>query len=146
LQLVYPLREIGLLPEDRVRVLNPFLAGADAAPPPSGISLGVAPNPASPGDNTALKLRNQTGARVGYNLCFSKLERRGRTGWISIPLNHVCPAILMTLEPGREATSRMKLPLNLADGYYRFRIEVESPLGTREPQQSIYGTAFQVRR
>jgi hypothetical protein len=40
----------------------------------------------------------------------------------------------------------MKLPLNLADGYYRFRIEVESPLGTREPQQSIYGTAFQVRR
>jgi hypothetical protein len=93
--------------------------------PVPGVMLSAAPVPAAPGDSVMLTLENGSGEQIGYNLCTSGLERRVGEAWEAVPSDRVCTMELRTLEPGREATFRLQLAAELADGEYRFSTRVE---------------------
>jgi len=76
-----------------------------------------------------LTLDNGESHQIGYNLCSSLLERRDGTMWTAVPTDEVCTAVLLTLNPGRDATFEKRLPSDLPAGEYRYRTSIESPLG-----------------
>ena len=80
-----------------------------------------------------LTLDNGENHQIGYNLCSSVLERRDGSAWTPVPTNEVCTMVLLTLNPGRDATFEKRLPPDLPAGEYRYRTRIESPLGTPLP-------------
>ncbi|HEU5481936.1 MAG TPA: hypothetical protein VFU80_02425 [Sphingomicrobium sp.] len=69
-----------------------------------------------------LTLSNGSDRQVGYNLCNSALQTSaGRP----VPSGRICTMELRTLEPGRTATYSYELPVNMAEGSYRFLTQVE---------------------
>ena len=87
-----------------------------------------------------LTLRNGDRQQIGYNLCTSALETSaGRP----VPSNRVCTMELRTLGPGRSATYSYKLPVNMADGSYRFLTQVEWMQSGR--RSGVRSNSFEVR-
>ena len=85
------------------------------------VTLAVAPESTSPDSTVTLTLRNGAQQQIGYNLCTSALETgAGRP----VPTSRICTMELRTLEPGRTATHRYELPVNMVDGSYRFMTQV----------------------
>jgi hypothetical protein len=71
-------------------------------------------------------LDNPTGRTVGYNLCFSTLERQTDEGWRRVEEPEaVCTAIQHGLEPGDSTSFTKTLMGDLPAGTYRFATEVE---------------------
>lgn len=89
----------------------------------------------APGAEVTLQLHNPTEQVIGYNLCFSGLERQSGQGWQ--PVNDpdtVCTTILNGLQPGDNTSYTKTLMPDLPAGTYRFHTEIEHNLsGEREP-------------
>ena len=99
---------------------------------PDGISLEVLGTNWERGGTIQLRLRNGTERDVGYNLCFRVLERRVGRDWVavqSMPQNTFCSAELRVLQPGGEAFDAQAVHSFIAGGIYRFRTNVEWPVG-----------------
>ncbi|MEX2401024.1 MAG: hypothetical protein WD423_09660 [Rhodothermales bacterium] len=85
------------------------------------------------GDEVRLRLENQSGSEVGYNLCFAYLDLQRRTGdeWHDVtadlgPDDSVaCTAELRTLAPGDEAAGLAHIPADLPGDSYRITHDVE---------------------
>jgi hypothetical protein len=91
----------------------------------------------SPGDTATLRLRNVLGHEIGYNLCFSSLERLADGAWrdSEVQDDRVCTAELRLLPPGEIATfDGAAIPSGLPAGEYRFRTRVEDMSGGSDMQ------------
>ncbi|WP_257452420.1 hypothetical protein [Archangium lipolyticum] len=79
------------------------------------------------GSELSLRLSNESLQPLGYNLCFSTLQRHVGEAWETVPLidNEVCAAIQKRLGPGEESSERRVLRESLAEGEYRYLTDVE---------------------
>lgn len=95
-------------------------------PDPDAIRFSTDRASYAPGSDVQIRLQNGTTTRVGYNLCYSTLERRTDDAWEEVATaDEVCTAILNGLEAGDEATFAKTLPVDLSEGTYRYRTDVE---------------------
>ena len=113
---------------------------------PEGVRMTVDRERYAPGDTVSARLENGSETALGYNLCFSTLERREGSGWdvADEPLM-ICTAELRHLGPGESVAHRRELPAGLQSGWYRLRVFVHFPLenGSRVP---VHSEAFEVAR
>ena len=80
------------------------------------------------GSTVTATLANTSDQQVGYNLCFSHLERKQNNEWVSVHTPGTCQAILKLLPPSEESQFSLVLAdsLNLStSGTYRIATEVE---------------------
>jgi len=80
------------------------------------------------GSTVTATLANSSDEAVGYNLCFSALERRQGDDWVFAGPSIVCQAIGLQLKPGEESRYSVTLvdSLNLpSSGTYRITTDVE---------------------
>ena len=108
--------------------------------PSEEITLSVSPEQTTENSTVTLTLRNGSEEQLGYNLCTSALETAaGR----EVPTSRVCTMELRTLEPERTATYRYELPVNVAQGSYRFAAQVNWMASNRT--SLVRSDAFEVR-
>jgi hypothetical protein len=91
----------------------------------------------APGSSATLFLRNAYDTQLGYNLCFSALERRTDAGaWepSAVQEDRVCTAELRILEPGDTASFQLRIPPPLPAGEYRYRTRLEEMGAGRDIQ------------
>jgi hypothetical protein len=98
----------------------------------------------TPGSEVSLRLRNESLQPLGFNLCFSSLQRHEGAAWETVPLidNEWCQALQKRLEPGEESSERRVLRESLEEGEYRYVTRVE---WDGEPQE-VTSSAFRVVR
>jgi hypothetical protein len=98
----------------------------------------------APGAEVSLRLRNESLQPLGFNLCFSTLQRHEGAAWETIPLieNELCQALQKRLNPGEESSERRVLRESLEEGEYRFLTHVEWD-GER---QEVTSSSFRVVR
>ena len=108
--------------------------------PSADVELSVSPEQTSQDSTLTLTLRNGSEQQVGYNLCTSALETAGGR---EVPTSRVCTMELRTLEPGRTATYRYTLPVNVAQGSYRIAAQVSWMQSNRTGP--VRSDAFEVR-
>ena len=89
--------------------------------PSEEVTLSVSPEQTTEDSTVTLTLRNGSEEQLGYNLCTSSLQT---AAGCEVPTGRVCTMELRTLEPGRTATYRYELPVNVAQGSYRFAAQV----------------------
>jgi hypothetical protein len=80
------------------------------------------------GGPAAVRITNRTGRSVGYNLCRSRLERRGDDDvWRQTmgSLAEACTAELRTLRPGQSATYSFRIATTSRPGQYRISTDLE---------------------
>jgi hypothetical protein len=118
----------------------------DADPQPEGVRFTVDRDAYAPGDTVSARLVNGSEVALGYNLCFSTLERQAGAGWTVAdePLM-VCTAELRSLQPGESVGHRRVLPDGLERGRYRLRTHVEHPL-PRGSRVEVRSETFTVGR
>jgi hypothetical protein len=82
----------------------------------------------APGSEIVISYTNRGSTEIGYNLCWSWLERNNSGAWVRLQDSpgHVCTAEIRTLAPGATATTVYPLPAVLAAGEYRVRTRIES--------------------
>ena len=92
----------------------------------------------APGDSVSAELRNDGREQASYNFCSTALDRRNGSSWdlvvwsLFAPPGGACAAYAIVLGPGRSATMRARLPLDLTSGTYRLRTFVSDGLGPGE--------------
>ncbi len=84
----------------------------------------------SPGAELSLRLGNESTQALGYNLCFSTLQRREGEDWAEVPRPdtspvELCAAPQYSLEPGESTSSLRTLDEPLPEGEYRYLTNVE---------------------
>jgi hypothetical protein len=84
----------------------------------------------SPGAELTLRLGNESYQALGYNLCFSTLQRREGEDWAAVPRpatspRVICAAYQATLEPGESTSSLRTLDASLPEGEYRYLTDVD---------------------
>jgi hypothetical protein len=85
------------------------------------------------GEAATLELANTSQGRVGYNLCFSQLERFSSTGWtLAEGTGSACLGIQLLLKSGERATYHLPLPADLRAGTYRVSTRIEKSDGETE--------------
>lgn len=77
-----------------------------------------------------VRLANESGDGVGYNLCFSTLQRSEEGRWPPVDRSDTgdpvfCPAILLGLGSGESAESTVTIPAEAEAGTYRVETSVE---------------------
>ncbi len=94
--------------------------------PPSAIATLTAEKK---NDNVVLlTLKNESAETIGYNLCFSSLDRKDGEEWTDITSPAIaCPAIQLTLHPGESVGVERPMIEEVTPGTYRFRTRVSSP-------------------
>lgn len=107
-------------------------------------SLTVEPDRVSAGGQITLTLRNRSDRQLGYNLCPVAIERRDGDEWELRQEQpaEACTMELRILDPGAEDTFQHTMPATLPAGTYRFRAQVEWPLG--DEQVNIASETFEV--
>jgi hypothetical protein len=86
----------------------------------------------APGDTVFAELRNAGAEGVGFNLCFTDLERRTDSRWrlaeefFGLPANGACLANVAVLAPGTTGRSRYAIRRDLPAGKYRLRTTLVS--------------------
>ena len=98
-----------------------------------------------PGDRVTLNLENDSGQRVGYNLCLSSLQRRTANAWTrpeaadgdinNDGTREACTMQMNTMDSGEEVSYDKGLPIDLAEGAYRFQNSVT--LLEEEPERDV---------
>jgi hypothetical protein len=84
----------------------------------------------APGEAATLELANTSRGSVGYNLCFSQVERRSGAGWtLAQGTRQGCIAVLLMLKSGERVTDQLLLPAELPAGTYRITTRIEQPDG-----------------
>jgi hypothetical protein len=110
----------------------------DPFSPESGrekITFTVLRNTFVPGDTIVATLVNRSDRDVGYNLCLAELDLQTPSGWQRIQ-RHLpdafCTLVLLVLAPGQSAHLTQPVREEFPAGLYRFRAEVEWPLGENQ--------------
>jgi hypothetical protein len=98
----------------------------------------------APGSELSLRLENDSLVSLGFNLCFSTLQRHEGETWTPVarPENEACQAIQYRLKPGTHTESRNILDATLPEGEYRYFTTVEWD-GERE---DVVSNTFSVTR
>ncbi len=88
------------------------------------IALGVESDHYAAGAEVKLVLSNQSGERVGFNLCFHEIERNTSEGWVPVEglEGRICTLVLHMIDSGETAQYGTSLPEALSTGEYRFRV------------------------
>lgn len=126
---------------------GPLDALPDAQTPP-GLEFQVADTLFGPGDTIRVNLNNNTEYELGYNLCLADLERRVDGSWLVVqrfPQNTFCTDQLSILQPGESVFGVQIVYSFLDSGVYRFRDQVEWPLGDHERVEVVSNT-FRIAR
>ena len=100
---------------------------------PPGLDLHVAGGPFGLGDTIRMNLSNNTDNELGYNLCVADLERWIARRWLVVqrlPEGAGCTGELNRLPPGESAFGLQLVYPFIDSGVYRFRDQVEWPLGS----------------
>lgn len=107
-------------------------------------TLMVEPDRVSAGGQITLTLTNRSDRQLGYNLCPVAIERRDGDEWELRPEQpaEACTMELRILQPGSEDTFQHTVPTTIPAGTYRFRAQVEWPLG--DEQVNIASETFEV--
>jgi hypothetical protein len=82
----------------------------------------------APGEELSLRLGNESLQALGYNLCFSTLQRREGEAWEAAPrpdTREICQASQFSLGPGDSTSARRTLDASLPEGEYRYLTNVE---------------------
>jgi hypothetical protein len=84
----------------------------------------------SPGAELSLRLGNESSQTLGYNLCFSTLQRHEGDTWAAVPRpdtssSEFCEASQSSLEPGKSTSAPRTLAASLPEGEYRYLTNVE---------------------
>lgn len=134
------------------RIVTTLLLGSvvsctEPTGPPEDLRLMVAAGPYMVGDTIQLELRNGTFLEAGYNLCFAELERRSGGAWERIRRADpelLCFAVLRSLPPGARAVENQAVEDWMPAGTYRFRHDVEWPIGEARPRVELVTTEFEI--
>lgn len=125
-----------------VLTLVALAAGCRTAPPP-GLSFTTDEASYVPGDEAQLQLVNGTDQTLGYNLCFSDLQRQAGGEWqIVADPETACTTIQRGLAPGDSATFAKTIMPEVPPGTYRYRTDVE--FQDDERQEEAVTDAFRV--
>lgn len=98
----------------------------------AGVEFAVLATTFAPGDTVFAELRNSGAEGVGFNLCYTDLERRTDSRWrlaeefFGVPASGACLAYLAALAPGTTARSRYAIRRDLPAGTYRLRTTLVS--------------------
>lgn len=83
----------------------------------------------APGEEVTVRLVNDTGRDLGYNLCQTIVETQRGGAWEPVGVSGraptACPDILLVLGSGQEAERAVALPGDLPAGRYRAATNVE---------------------
>jgi hypothetical protein len=82
----------------------------------------------APGAELSLRLGNESLQALGYNLCFSTLQRHEGADWTAVPrpdTREFCQASQAGLEPGESTSYLRTLDASLPEGEYRYLTSVE---------------------
>jgi len=101
----------------------------------------------APGAQVMLRLGNKSLQPLGYNLCFTALQRLEGQDWVVVPRpetapREVCPAYQAMLNPGSSSSSFRPLDASLPEGEYRYRTNVE--LQWDEERMELVSNSFRV--
>lgn len=100
--------------------------GTTAPQQQSGVAYTTDSGEYTPGAAVELRLVNGTEQTLGYNLCFSDLQRQDGATWEVIPDTlTACTAIQQGLAPGDSASFTKTLQEGVETGTYRYRTSVE---------------------
>lgn len=103
-----------------VQLLPPALVG-------DGVDVTVLDDPAPPGAAVQVRFESRVGARVYFHPCVRSVERRVLDAWVPEPPElRMCTAELFTIEVAGTRTEPVDVPVDLADGTYRFVFEVRA--------------------
>jgi hypothetical protein len=110
---------------------------------PDDIFLRVDRTQYAAGDTAILRLVNESGETIGYNLCVHLVQRQTADGWVDTLYGHesLCP--LPRYELRHDDSDTYPAPLDAATppGTYRFRTRVDSG---DEGEFSVYSRSFEV--
>lgn len=115
-----------------------FFAGAD------DIFLRTDRSEYAAGDTAVLRLVNESGAPVGYNLCAHLVQRQtAEGGWVDTLYGHesLCPLPRYELRHGDSDTYPAPLDEETPAGTYRFRTRVDT---RSEGEFSVHSRSFVV--
>ena len=124
---------------------GPLDALPDSETPP-GLGFHVAVTLFGPGDTIRVDLSNNTEYELGYNLCLADLERWVARRWLVVqrfPGLAACTTQLDILQPGESAFGLQPVYPFLDSGVYRFRDQVEWPIGHRV---ELVSNAFRIEQ
>jgi hypothetical protein len=88
-----------------------------------------------------VRLINESSRAVGYNLCYSWLQRQTTASWVGVEQGRTCLAIAYGLGPHSEVTVRRALPADLPAGHYRITTDVD----WRHQPLPLTSNTFEVR-
>lgn len=96
----------------------------------------------APGSELTLRIHNESLQPLGYNLCFSTLQRQEEGTWTAVPRpnREFCGAIQYNIGPGGSGESRRPLPESLTEGTYRYITTVH----WEEERQEVVSNTFSV--
>lgn len=99
----------------------------------------------APGSEVSLRLQNGALQGLGFNLCFSALQRHEGGSWTPVagPDREFCQASESRLHPGSHADSSKSLDAALPEGEYRYVTNVEWSDNERE---DVVSNTFTVAR
>jgi hypothetical protein len=95
------------------------------------------------GDTATLRLDNDSGESIGYNLCAHLVQRRVDGGWSDTLYGHdgPCVAIWYRLRHDESDTYPAALDPDMPPGTYRFRTRVDTG---SDGEFSVYSRSFEV--
>lgn len=118
-------------------------SGCQGTQPSAGIDFSVDDTQYVPGEEVQLRLVNGIDQMLGYNLCFSDLERQQNDQWQIVPDSEtVCTTVQYGLEPGDTATFTKMILNDVPRGTYRYHTRIE--LREDERQEDAVTDPFQV--
>ena len=90
---------------------------------PDDVFLRIDRSEYEPGDTVRLRLVNESGEPIGYNLCMHDIQRDDGGTWTDTDYSHgpVCPLDLRTLSDGEAALYVTILNPAITPGVYRFQ-------------------------
>lgn len=117
--------------------------GCQSTNAPAGVEFSTDRAQYAPGDDVQLRLVNGVDQTLGYNLCFSDLERQDGQEWQVVPdPETVCTTVQHGLSPGDSAYFTKTIMTGIPSGTYRYRTNVEHREDER--QDELATDAFRV--
>ena len=111
---------------------------------PDDVFLRIDRSEYEPGDTVRLRLVNESGEPIGFNLCMHDIQRDDDGTWTDTDYSHgpVCPSVLRTLDDGESATYVTTLNPAITPGVYRFRTTFRMD----DDEHAVESRSFEVRQ
>lgn len=127
-------------------LILPALAGCDEVffPDADDVFLRTDRSVYAAGDTAILRLVNESGETVGYNLCVHLVQRDTEDGWVDTLYGHqaLCPLPRYELRHDDSDTYPAPLDVETPPGTYRFRTRVDL---RSEGEFPVYSRSFEVQ-